>query len=47
MDDVVVNQTVAAGASVAADDGSLLMHDTTVTQDDCQGALLTLHLSSN
>jgi hypothetical protein len=48
MPDVVVDQTFAAGngQSVTAK-GTLTMNDTGVNQDACQGATLTLHLTSN
>jgi hypothetical protein len=48
MADVAVDETVAPGSgqSVAAT-GTLKMNDTGVNQDACQGATLTLHLSSN
>jgi hypothetical protein len=46
MDDVLVDANLAAGASTTVH-GSLLMADTGVSQDNCQGADLTLNLSSN
>lgn len=46
MADIAVNTNLAAGASTTKT-GTLVMHDTGVNQDDCQGATLTLNLSSN
>jgi len=48
MPDVVVDETFGSGngQSVAAG-GTLTMNDTGVDQDACQGATLTLHLSSD
>ena len=45
MADVVINRTVAAG-DFTAEPGTLMMNDTGANQDACQGAALTLHLSS-
>jgi len=45
---VTVNQTYAPGNGQAVTPtGTLAMNDTGVSQDACQGATLTLHLSSN
>ncbi|HVC06990.1 MAG TPA: hypothetical protein VND98_05335 [Solirubrobacterales bacterium] len=45
---VTVNQTISPGNGKAvAPTGTLTMNDTGVNQDACQGATLTLHLSSN
>jgi hypothetical protein len=47
MADVTVGVNVPAGATAAAlTDGSLAMADTGINQDACQGATLTLALSS-
>jgi hypothetical protein len=46
MADVTVADTLAAGASTTVH-GALKMADTGVSQDNCQGADLTLNLSSN
>jgi hypothetical protein len=45
MDDITVHETLAAGGSTTVS-GSLQMNDTGVSQDDCQGATLTLHFTS-
>lgn len=48
MPEVVVNHTFASGSSQSVTPtGTLTMNDTGVDQDACQGATLTLHLSSN
>jgi hypothetical protein len=45
---VTVNQTYVPGNGQAVTPtGTLAMNDTGVSQDACQGATLTLHLSSN
>jgi hypothetical protein len=45
---VEVNKTFGSGnAQAITPTGSLTMNDTGVSQDKCQGATLTLHLSSN
>lgn len=45
---VVVNNTFASGNNQAvAPTGTLTMNDTGVSQDACQGATLTLNLTSN
>jgi hypothetical protein len=46
MDAVTVNQTIAPGDNTVVH-GSLSMTDTGSDQNDCQGASLTLNLSSN
>ena len=46
MPDVTVNTTVAAGGNTVVH-GSLTMADTGVSQNSCQGAGLTLSLTSN
>jgi hypothetical protein len=46
MADIAVNTNLAAGASTTKT-GSLQMNDTGVSQNGCQGATLTLNLSSN
>jgi hypothetical protein len=46
MPDVTVNQTVAAGGNTVVH-GALTMADTGVSQNSCQGASLTLSLTSN
>jgi hypothetical protein len=48
MPDVVVNHTFAPGdGQSVTPGGTLTMNDTGVNQDACQGATLTLHLTSN
>ncbi len=48
MADVVVNKTFAPGNGQAVTpNGSLTMNDTGVSQDACQGAMLTLTLKNN
>lgn len=48
MSDVVVNQTFGPGSGQSVSpSGTLTMNDTGVNQDACQGATLTLHLTSN
>jgi hypothetical protein len=48
MPDVVVNHTFAPGKGQSVTpSGTLTMNDTGVNQDACQGATLTLHLTSN
>jgi hypothetical protein len=47
MDPITVNETLAAGATSGTHSGTLKMNDTGVSQDDCQGAALTLHFTSN
>ncbi len=45
---VTVNQTIPSGNGKAiTQTGTLTMNDTGINQDACQGATLTLHLSSN
>jgi hypothetical protein len=45
---VVVNKSFANGnAQVITQPGTLTMNDTGVSQDKCQGATLTLHLTDN
>jgi hypothetical protein len=45
---VTVNQTVASGnGQTITPTGTLTMNDTGVSQDACQGATLTLHLTNN
>ncbi len=45
---VVVNKTYASGnAQSVTPGGTLTMNDTGVSQDTCQGATLTLHLTNN
>ncbi len=46
MPSVTVNQTLAAGAFTTVH-GTLSMADNGLNQDACQGASLTLHLTSN
>jgi hypothetical protein len=46
MANIPVNQTLAAGDTTTVS-GSLQMNDTGASQNDCQGAALTLHFSSN
>jgi len=46
MPDVTVNQTLAVGANTQAS-GTLSMANTASNQDACQGATLTLNLTSN
>jgi len=46
MADVSVASTIAAGGTTTKV-GSLQMNDTTINQDGCQGATLTLNLTSN
>jgi len=46
--DTAENQTIAAGAKVTlAKPGSIEMKDTTLNQDECKSAKVTLTLSSN
>lgn len=48
MADVTVNQSFPSGNGQAVTaTGTLLMHETGVNQDACQGATLTLNLTSN
>jgi hypothetical protein len=48
MPDVVANQSFPSGSGQAVTaTGTLTMHDTGVSQDACQGATLTLNLTSN
>src|SRR4051794_659316 len=48
MPNVTVNQTYPSGNGQAVTPtGTLTMNDTGVNQDACQGATLTLHLTSN
>jgi hypothetical protein len=45
---VAVNKTFAPGnAQAVTPTGTLTMNDTGISQDKCQGATLTLHLTSN
>lgn len=48
MSDVTVNHVFAAGnGQTVTPTGTLTMNETGVNQDACQGATLTLHLTSN
>ncbi len=47
MADIPVQATLAAGATSAEKTGSLKMNDTGVSQNNCQGATLTLNFTSN
>ena len=49
MPDVTSNTTVAAGATGATllGTGTLTFADTAFNQDECKGAIVTLHLTSN
>lgn len=47
MADITINETLAAGATSTIHSGTLAMNDTLVSQDGCQGAVLTLNFTSN
>ena len=44
---VTINQDLAASATSTAVNGTLVMNDTGVSQDSCQGALLTLNFTEH